>query len=172
MLELAIRLVLGAGIVSAAVVGLRWASRKGMTARGGPVLRVVGRSGLTRSSLVAVVDVDGQRFLVGAADEGVRLLADLGAAPDRPLGTDGTDEQGTARPGHLHDETWEVPDDLTGLLGPSGDLAALAASDQTTHGSGRATTDGPRIGLLDRLREMTVRTHLREPIRVPRILRR
>lgn len=168
MLELAIRLVLGAGLVVAVVLALRWASGRGMAARGGPMLRVVARTGLTKSAIVAVLDVDGHQYLVGVADQNVRLLADLGAPTEVDSDT-ATDPFAD----------FAVPDDLAGLLtsedavdgAPSSDLLDLQTI-ATTHGTGRPTTEGPRIGLLDRLREMTVRTHLREPIRAQRHHRR
>lgn len=167
MLELAIRLVLGAGLVVAVVLALRWASGRGMAARGGPALRVVARTGLTKSAIVAVLDVDGHQYLVGVADQNVRLLADLGAGEH--------DEATTATDGF---GDFTVPDDLAGLL-PADDDDVLDTSPTldmqtfaTTHGTGRPTPEGPRIGLLDRLREMTVRTHLREPIRAQRHPRR
>lgn len=162
MLELIIRLVVGGGVVVGALLALRWAQARGMTARGGPELRIVGRTGLTRQALVAVVEVDGRRWLVGAADQGVSLLAELG-------------------PG-------EGPADITTALGDVGDALPPAGDEpRTTTRSGApprrtrpallaphlgvhrtdAPTHGPRIGPLDRLRAMTVRTHLREPIRDP-----
>jgi flagellar biogenesis protein FliO len=51
-------------------------------------IRVTGRAGITRHASVAVVEVDGLRFLVGAGEHGVNLLAelptplDLGGVPD------------------------------------------------------------------------------------------
>lgn len=162
MLELAIRLVLGAGLVVGALYALRWASSRGMAARGGPMLRIVARTGLTKSAIVAVLDVDGHQYLVGVADQNVRLLADLGRAD---ADTEASDAAVAAAPAELAD--FAVPDDLAGLLTVE-DLQTIAA----THGPGRTTTEEPRIGVLDRLREMTVRTHLREPIRAQRHPRR
>lgn len=149
MLELVVRLVLGGAVLVAALLAMRWAQARGMTARGGPQLRIVGRTGLTRTTLVAVVAVDDRRFLVGAGDHGVQLLEELDPL-DTPHGEDDLDLP-------LDDvdlDTDDVTTSSTVLPFPLG-----------AHGSGTATTTGPRIGPLDRLRAMTVRTHLREPIR-------
>lgn len=161
MLELVVRLVLVSGVIVAGLLGLRHAQRRGMTARGGPELRVLGRTGLTKSSVVAVVAVDDQRYLVGASEDGVRLLAALAPDGDAPhTDPDPADEAGAD----------DAPDELDAELRAL--LDSHAPDDEThdlhaTHGTGR-TTHGPRIGPLDRLREMTVRSHLREPIRAPR----
>lgn len=180
MLELAVRLVLGAGLVVGAVFAMRWASNRGMAARGGPMMRVVARTGLTKSAIVAVLDVDGHQYLVGVSDENVRLLADLGADGSRDdtaavtAGPDRTAEDRAVDP--FADFT--VPDDLAGLLTAEEQTATVTGGPTVTmttttpDGSGRPTNEEPRIGLLDRLREMTVRTHLREPIRAQRHLRR
>ena len=66
-------------IIGALLLVRRWAARGGSPG-GGEGLRVVTRTGLTRGAMVAVVDVDGQRFLVGAGDHGVTLLG----ARERP----------------------------------------------------------------------------------------
>lgn len=182
MLELAVRLVLGAGLVVGAVFAMRWASNRGMAARGGPMMRVVARTGLTKSAIVAVLDVDGHQYLVGVSDENVRLLADLGAeGADRdtattPAAPTGADESSTATTLDPFAD-FTVPDDLAGLLTVEEQTAPVtggtaARTTTTPDGPGRPTNEEPRIGLLDRLREMTVRTHLREPIRAQRHLRR
>ena len=149
MLDLFVRLALGGAVLVAALFALRWAQTRGMTARGGPQLRVVGRTGLTRTSLLAVVAVDDRRFLVGAGDHGVQLLSELD-----PVGEDATAGPGTA----------PAPDrlvDAEELLEPAPTVLPFPPR---THGPG-ALDDGPRTGPLDRLRAMTVRTHLREPVR-------
>lgn len=162
MLELVVRLVLVGGVLVAALFGLRWAQQRGMTARGGPSLRVMGRTGIAKDVVVAVVAVDDRRFLVGTGQGGVELLAELDRIP-----MDDYDED-------------ELDADLTALLNgqdaprptPWAQRTVRALSSATSsatspldaHGSG-VPTSGPRIGPLDRLREMTVRTHLREPIR-------
>lgn len=47
-------------------------------------LRVASRTALTRNGVVAVVETDGRRFLVGATDHGISLLTEL----DRELEDD------------------------------------------------------------------------------------
>lgn len=102
-------------------------------------LRVLARTGLTRSAVVAVVEVGDRRFLVGAADHGVSVLTEL--ENDEPTITDLETTASKGRPGVL-----STPE-------------SLAAMDR------RAITDArPRMGLADRLRTMTVRTHSERPI--------
>lgn len=43
----------------------------------GPALRVSSRTALTRNGVVAVIETDGRRFLVGATDHGINLLTEL-----------------------------------------------------------------------------------------------
>ena len=40
-------------------------------------LRVASRTALTRNGVVAVVETDGRRFLIGATDHGISLLTEL-----------------------------------------------------------------------------------------------
>ncbi len=40
-------------------------------------LKVVGRTALTRSSVVALVEAGDRRFLIGASDQGIRLLSEI-----------------------------------------------------------------------------------------------
>jgi flagellar biogenesis protein FliO len=54
-------------------------------------VKVTARAGLARGSAVAVVEVDGRRFLLGAAGNTVNVLAELDAAPaDEPVSTAAT----------------------------------------------------------------------------------
>src|SRR5690606_14506773 len=55
---------------------LIWWMRKGRAATSGS-LRVISRTALTRNGVVAVVETDGRRFLVGATDHGIGLLSEL-----------------------------------------------------------------------------------------------
>ncbi|HSK97479.1 MAG TPA: flagellar biosynthetic protein FliO [Euzebyales bacterium] len=57
----------------------------------GEVLRVIARTGLTRSAVVAVVAVGRRRFLLGASDSGVRMLRELEPAPEHDTPNGGTD---------------------------------------------------------------------------------
>jgi len=45
-------------------------------------LRISSRTALTRNGVVAVVETDGRRFLVGATDHGISLLTELNRAPE------------------------------------------------------------------------------------------
>lgn len=88
-------------------------------------LRVLARTGLTRSAVVSVVAVGRRRFLLGAGEGGVRLLTEL------------TPEPATPEPATTHAAAG------AGLPG------AIRGTDPAPH--------GPRTGLLDRLRDRTVR---------------
>ena len=139
-------------------------------------VRVVGRTALHKSAVIAVVAVGDRRLLVGAGERGVHLLAELD-----PASASSTDD----------------------VVGTCLDVGGLSATTTTTHedlgtamlparrmdvSSGVSTTDtrsvpdvltglelvpatspvGPRIGLVDRLRAMTVRTPVQgRPLRVP-----
>lgn len=121
-------------------------------------VRVLARTALHKHAVVAVLAVGERRLLVGASERGVQLLADLdiaaattttttptGCTKD-PLGR--TDAVGTPFPTTSIEA---APDALAGLEALSG-----------------ASIAGPGTGLVDRLREMTVRTPLPgRPIRVP-----
>lgn len=88
-------------------------------------LRVLARTGLTRSAVISVVAVGRRRFLLGAGEGGVRLLTEL------------TPEPTTPEPAMIHEP---VRVDLPGVI---------RGTDPASH--------GPRTGLLDRLRDRTVR---------------
>lgn len=55
---------------------LWWWLRRGRAGQA-PALRIVGRTALTKSAVVAVVEADGRRFLVGASDQGIALLSEM-----------------------------------------------------------------------------------------------
>ena len=100
---------------------------------------VSGRAGLTRGALVAVVETDGRRFLVGAGEQGVRLLSELDARPGPAVPATGSHP--TALPDDLHVDMDEAPARPTW---PS---------------------DQPWSGLVHRLQQATVRTHVEAPLR-------
>jgi flagellar biogenesis protein FliO len=104
-------------------------------------IRVLGRTALHKNAVVAVIAVGDRRLLVGAGERGVQVLADL-------AGTAGTADATSTMTSLGRTDTPElVP------FGSDDDaLAALVADGPGT------TTAGPGIGLLDRLRAMTVRT--------------
>lgn len=94
-------------IIGVLVAVQRWSRTAGGATDGG--LRVLARTGLTRSSVIAIVAVGHRRFLLGASETGVRMLEEL-------------------EPAHL-DQPGTEP-----------------------------TTSRPRTGLVDRMRDRTVRT--------------
>lgn len=132
------RMLPALGLVVGGLVLLRWWTARGTEARRG--LRIVSRASLTKGTVVAVVEVDDRRFLVGGADQQLTLLAEL----DGPA---------------VDTADW-VPDDVGGLLAQLDPSATLATpADQT--GPGRTgTTPRPGSGLVDVLRAMTVRTQV------------
>ena len=113
-------------IVGALLLVRRWAQRGGgLGANDG--VKVLSRTGLTRGSVLAIVEVAGHRYLLGASDQGVRMLTELEA------------------------------DDTLGALAPpvaprAMERSAIAASAQ-----------GPWMGLVNRLQQMTVRSHPSRP---------
>ncbi|GGI06721.1 flagellar biosynthetic protein FliO [Egicoccus halophilus] len=124
-------------------------------------VRVLSRTALHRNAVVAVVEIDGRRLLVGAGEKGIELLTELPAPADAAadedaevfLDLDALERMDVAP----QDRTLPETDALEALLGPVGS----------------STTDaGPGIGLVDRLRAMTVRVSPPQggagrPIRVP-----
>jgi hypothetical protein len=72
-----------AALVAAALAGALLLVRR----RAGPCpaapLAVVARTPLAAGAALALVDAGGRRLLVGVGRDGVRLVADLGAAPER-----------------------------------------------------------------------------------------
>jgi flagellar biogenesis protein FliO len=132
-------------------------------------LRVLGRTALHKGAVVAVVAVGERRLVLGAGEKGVQLLTELS--------TDGA--AGTGAVTSTDDLT-----DLTTDLATEVTLGRTDAADTTSHrpagsaehaleallgapGSAGGTA-GPGIGLVDRLRAMTVRTTpTGRPIRVP-----
>jgi flagellar biogenesis protein FliO len=138
MLELAVKLLVVTGIL---VAGLLLAGRAGRTVRGASAIRVTSRQGLAKGVVVAVVEVDGRRFLVGAGDQHVSLLGELEPAEEPAVDEV---EPGLGQPAWFRQFTHQV----------------AAAATGRTHRRGPDITRGPRIGPLDRLRAMTVRTTL------------
>lgn len=73
-LFLALRVILSL----AAVLGVIWYAQrkisKGSRARQGKTITVVGRQGVGAKASVAVIDVDGKRFLLGVTEHSVNIL--------------------------------------------------------------------------------------------------
>jgi flagellar biogenesis protein FliO len=147
------RLVLSLGLIVGALLAVRHWAQRGRSLPGGVGLRVVARTALTRTSVIAVVETDGRRFLVGAADQGVRLLGEL-----EPDGTEAALAE--------HAATGALPASGRPARGP-GRLAFSAAPASPTDGGALHRSDRPWTGLLDRHRAETVRTHVERPLRVP-----
>ncbi|MFA9446430.1 flagellar biosynthetic protein FliO [Egicoccus sp. AB-alg6-2] len=114
-------------------------------------VRVLGRTALHRNAVVAVVEVGNRRLLVGAGEKGIEVLTEL--EPDVADAATGPVAEDPAAPGIvLSAHTDAAPTDLcstaateealTALLGPAGSTVEHA---------------GPGIGLVDRLRHLTVR---------------
>lgn len=59
---------------------LIWWLRRGRSGVAG-TLKVSARTALTRNSVIAVIETDGKRFLVGATDSSVSLLNELDHTP-------------------------------------------------------------------------------------------
>ncbi len=114
-----------------------WLKRGRPTAGGG--LRVSARTALTRNSVIAVVELDDRRLLIGATDHGVTLLSELGM-----------DTPSTAQP--------QLP------LSHSIELGQDARTTEDPVPSGPA---GPRTSPLEQLRVMTTRRVTRP--RPPRV---
>ena len=111
-------------------------SKTGSTNR----LKITDKAALGRNVWIAVAEVDGQRFLVGAGEHGVGLLSELESLPIVETATD------------------EAPEDQrTSHIGPR----ALAPAFFSTPAKDRTTE--PRMGLIRRLQLMTLRTSARPP---------
>lgn len=155
MLEVAVKLFAVTLVMAGGLVLAARASRGG---RPGSGVRVTGRHGISKGATVAVVEVDGRRFLVGAGDQQVALLAELEPAPDAEEATDADPATAADRDAGARART------TAERLGAA--LASAHRHARRPHRTGPSTTPGPRIGPLDRLRAMTVRTHVRD--RAPR----
>lgn len=136
-----------AAILGALFLVKRFAA-KGRLGGAGTDLKVISRTGLTRNATVAVVEVAGRRFLVGATDQRVELLSEID--------TDAT-------PGEAALAAVPTPLVATGTDGTAAasfaDVLNLRAA--TDAASTSADTNGPRIGLVERLQQMTLRSPAR-----------
>ncbi len=62
---------------------LIWWLRRTGRGPAGTGMRVTARTSLTRNSVIAVIETDGRRWLVGATDQGVSVLSELEAAAEQ-----------------------------------------------------------------------------------------
>lgn len=72
-------------------------------------MRVTSRTALTRNGVIAVVEMDGRRFLVGATDHRIDLLTEL--APEQAELEDHTEEPTTALVSSQDTGPWTSPID-------------------------------------------------------------
>jgi flagellar biogenesis protein FliO len=115
-------------------------------------LRVVGRTALHKGAVVAVVAVGERRLLLGAGERGVQVLAELDHVVDLPAAT-GLSVAAASRD-RIHPDGRTDAADVTSWADQD-PLVALRT--QLDRASPSDVTAGPGIGLLDRLRAMTVR---------------
>jgi flagellar biogenesis protein FliO len=129
-------------------------------------VRVVGRTALHKGAVVAVVAVGERRMLVGATDRGVQMLVELDRDPTAgPLPADG-DPSATATPLAASFAPPQRPNRTDAVRSVLEDRLVDVAS--IPGRDGEHLSAGPRTGLVDRLRAMTVRTPVQgRPLRVP-----
>jgi flagellar biogenesis protein FliO len=145
MVLVAVKLLAVTLVMVVTLVALSRYAQRGGRGRGTSV-RVAARHGVSRNAVVAVIEVDGRRFLVGAGEGQVSLLTELDPAAE-------VAEEPTTGPA-------PAPAPFARLTA----AMAAAITHRAPHRTGPLTA-GPGIGLLDRLRAMTVRTE--RPIHVP-----
>ena len=98
---LALRVILSL----AAVFGIIWYAQrkigKGLRAKQGNTITVVGRQGVGAKASVAVIDVDGKRFLLGVTEHSVNILhtSDTPEAPAEAFSRVLTEEGGNVEAG-------------------------------------------------------------------------
>jgi len=144
--DVVVRLVLSTTVVVGGLFAVRWwAGRAGNRTRG--AIRVVARAGIARSSTVAVVEVGEKRYLVGAGEHSVNLIAEL---------DDAVDVGPSMLPGASPDpETTERQLTHTAVGGEHlSQRTAMTAEGSAFESNTRV---GPRIGLVAHLRQMTTR---------------
>lgn len=126
-----LRLVISLAILVGALYGVKHWQRRGGNSGRRSVIDVVARTSLGRNSAVHIIDVGDRRFLIGTAEQQVNLLSELEQPP--------------------HDEVEELDP-----LPAAGDGGTRTNVDPD--GSGVVTRSRPRIGLMQWLRTITVRT--------------
>ncbi len=131
-------------------------------------IRVLGRTALHKSAVVAIIAVGEQRLLVGAGEKGVHLITELDPAGDHRQHSDlsavvSLPASTTSADTDVGRDAPVVSTSTTDDTDLDGALAALVARSRPS-----PTIAGPRNGLVDRLRELTVRTPSEgRPFRVP-----
>jgi flagellar biogenesis protein FliO len=118
-------------------------------------IRVLGRTALHKQAVVAVVAVGERRLLVGAGEHGVQLLAELDPTADD------TPQHRTDVPGdtlEVHRIAPSIDDRMDAVATTSTSAVASTLPAELAALPLVGVPAGPGIGLVDRLRAMTVRT--------------
>lgn len=139
--SLMLRLILSLAVIIGGLLAVKWWGLRGNTRMRG--IKVVARSPLGRNASVAVLDVAGRRYLIGAAEQSVNLIAELD--PDVELG------MVTSSPDSDPTSTEPVN---------SGPVGARSTSRPGVDGSSPGAfrqREMPRIGFLAQLRRYTTR---------------
>ena len=122
-------------------------------------LWVVARTALSKQAVLAVVAVGERRLLVGAGDQGIRLLADLDAQPTPDAHSHSPGADGTAAEAAITGTFTTMTLDRMDAVGTAtGQHDSALDADVVAPPSGPTTEYGPGNGLVDRLRARTVRT--------------
>ena len=143
ILELSRGLVPSVLLIGALLFVRRGAARGRI--RGGDKMRVAERIGVSRGASVAVVEIDGRRFLLGATEHGVSLLSELDEQPEHATADEPDPAASPPFTAFLQA--------MGGRPLPSREGAML----RREHG----LPGGGLIGLVDRLRSLTARSHSR-----------
>lgn len=144
------RLVIVTVLLAVVAVVVFWRGRSAGPQR---TVKVTARAGLARGSAVAVVEVDGRRFLLGAAGNTVNVLAELDAASVEEAVPAAAPE-----PAVVH----TAPTMAAPIVGPSVSTHASISPNAPT-----LSTSSVLGGPLERLKSMTART----PVPARRALR-
>ena len=136
------RLVIVTVLLAVVAVFVFWRGRNAGPQR---TVKVTARAGLARGSAVAVVEVDGRRFLLGAAGNTVNVLAELDAAPvEEPVAATSIEPA--------------VMRATAPLLTPNVASHASPSVVSSCTSAPLLTPSGVLGGPLDRLKSLTVRT--------------
>lgn len=156
-----VRMLPSLAVIVGALLLLRHWAQRGRSTSTTP-LRVISRTGITKGSVVAVVEVGDRRLLVGAAEQGVSLLAELDPGTGMEAASDPAHEtpaEAASAPAHDPAHT------TTAAAAPATDRQRLLEQLRHTSLTGPRTTtdDRPRMAPIDRLRHLTVRTPVASP---------
>lgn len=147
-LDLLGRLVPSLAVIIGALLLVRWYAQRGRGANRAAI-KVVARAGLSKNAYVAVVQVGSARYLVGATDQSVQLLAEL-------------------------DEDVDLAEATTAMMGspagdgsptPSATMSRLAELTNFRAAADAAAHDRPGTGVLDQLKRLTTRRPVSTSVR-------